>query len=44
MMKNVWDSMCRQMAFNLFRGAKVLATSLRNQERSVSEAEKAQGA
>ena len=24
--KNIWDSMCRQMAFNLFRGGKLLAT------------------
>jgi transposase, IS5 family len=23
--KNLWDTMCRQMAFNLFRGAKLLA-------------------
>jgi len=23
--KNLWDSMCRQMAFNLFRGSKLLA-------------------
>jgi transposase, IS5 family len=23
--KNLWDSMCRQMAFNLFRGSKILA-------------------
>ena len=27
MMKNIWDSMCRQMAFNLFRGSKLLAVS-----------------
>ena len=26
-MKNVWDTMCRQMAFNLFRGSKLLAAS-----------------
>jgi len=25
MMKNIWDAMCRQMAFNLFRGSKLLA-------------------
>jgi transposase, IS5 family len=24
-MKNIWDAMCRQMAFNLFRGSKILA-------------------
>jgi transposase, IS5 family len=24
MMKNIWDAMCRQMAFNLFRGSKLL--------------------
>jgi transposase, IS5 family len=24
-MKNTWDAMCRQMAFNLFRGSKLLA-------------------
>ena len=24
-MKNVWDTMCRQMAFNLFRGSRLLA-------------------
>jgi hypothetical protein len=24
-MKNIWDSMCRQMAFNMFRGSKSLA-------------------
>ena len=23
-MKNIWDAMCRQMAFNLFRGSKLL--------------------
>jgi IS5 family transposase len=26
MAKNIWDVMCRQMAFNLFRGSKLLAT------------------
>jgi len=26
-MKNIWDAMCRQMAFNLFRGSKILATT-----------------
>jgi IS5 family transposase len=25
--KNSWDAMCRQMAFNLFRGSKILATA-----------------
>jgi len=25
MMKNIWDAMCRQMAFNLFRGSKLIA-------------------
>jgi IS5 family transposase len=25
--KNLWDSMCRQMAFNLSRGSKILATT-----------------
>jgi IS5 family transposase len=25
-MKNIWDAMCRQMAFNMFRGTKILAT------------------
>ena len=24
-MKNIWDAMCRQMAFNLFRGSRLLA-------------------
>ena len=24
MMKNIWDAMCRQMAFNLFRGSKLI--------------------
>jgi IS5 family transposase len=24
MLKNIWDSMCRQMAFNLFRGSKLI--------------------
>jgi len=24
--KNTWDAMCRQMAYNLFRGSKILAT------------------
>ena len=24
MMKSIWDAMCRQMAFNLFRGSKLL--------------------
>jgi IS5 family transposase len=23
--KNIWDTMCRQMAFNMFRGSKLLA-------------------
>ena len=23
-LKNTWDAMCRQMAFNLFRGSKIL--------------------
>ena len=27
MIKNTWDAMCRQMAFNLFRGTKLLATT-----------------
>ena len=26
-MKNLWDTMCRQMAFNLFRGSKLLGTT-----------------
>jgi IS5 family transposase len=26
-MKNLWDTMCRQMAFNLFRGSKIFATT-----------------
>ena len=25
--KNTWDAMCRQMAFNMFRGSKLLVTS-----------------
>jgi IS5 family transposase len=25
MLKNIWDAMCRQMAFNLFRGSKLIA-------------------
>ena len=25
--KNTWDAMCRQMAFNLFRGSKLLAAT-----------------
>jgi transposase, IS5 family len=25
-LKNVWDTMCRQMAFNIFRGAKLVTT------------------
>ncbi len=24
MLKNIWDAMCRQMAFNLFRGSKLI--------------------
>ena len=24
-LKNLWDSMCRQMAFNIFRGMKIFA-------------------
>ena len=24
MMKNIWDAMCRQMAFNLFRGSRLI--------------------
>ncbi|MBW2035517.1 MAG: hypothetical protein JRI94_18425, partial [Deltaproteobacteria bacterium] len=24
-LKNIWDTMCRQMAFNVFRGSKLLA-------------------
>jgi hypothetical protein len=24
MMKNIWDAMCRQMAFDLFRGSKLI--------------------
>ena len=27
MIKNTWDAMCRQMAFNLCRGTKLLATT-----------------
>jgi transposase, IS5 family len=27
MTKNIWDAMCRQMAFNMFRGSKILATA-----------------
>jgi IS5 family transposase len=27
MLKNLWDSMCRQMAFNIFRGAKLLVST-----------------
>ena len=26
-MKNIWDAMCRQIAFNLFRGSKILETA-----------------
>jgi len=26
-LKNIWDTMCRQMAFNLFRGSKLLANA-----------------
>ena len=25
MLKNIWDTMCRQMAFNISRGSKLLA-------------------
>jgi IS5 family transposase len=25
--KNIWDAMCRQMAFNMFRGSRLLATA-----------------
>jgi hypothetical protein len=25
--KNTWDAMCRQMAFNIFRGSRLLATA-----------------
>jgi IS5 family transposase len=25
--KNIWDAMCRQMAFNIFRGSRLLATA-----------------
>ena len=25
--KNLWDTMCRQMPFNLFRGSKLLVTA-----------------
>lgn len=25
--KNIWDTMCRQMAFNIFRGSRLLATA-----------------
>jgi hypothetical protein len=27
MMKNIWDSMCPQMAFNMFSGSKLLAAT-----------------
>jgi len=27
MLKNLWDSMCRQMAFNMLRGSKLLAST-----------------
>ena len=27
MMKNIWDGMCWQMAFNLFRGSKLIVES-----------------
>ena len=27
LVKNLWDSTCRQMAFNLTRGARILATT-----------------
>jgi transposase, IS5 family len=27
LVKNLWDSMCRQMAFNLTRGSKILVTT-----------------
>ena len=27
LLKNLWDSMCRQMAFNLSRGSKILVTT-----------------
>jgi len=26
-LKNIWDTMCRQMAFNMFRGSKLLANA-----------------
>jgi len=26
-LKNIWDAMCRQMAFNIFRGTKILMTT-----------------
>ena len=25
MIKNIWDAMCRQMAFNIFRGSRLIA-------------------
>jgi len=25
--KNIWDTMCRQMPFNMFRGSKLLETA-----------------
>jgi IS5 family transposase len=25
--KTIWDAMCRQMAFNIFRGSKLLSTT-----------------
>ena len=27
MMKNIWDAMCRQMAFNLFRGSRLITAT-----------------
>jgi len=26
-LNNIWDTMCRQMAFNMFRGSKLLANA-----------------
>jgi len=26
-LKNIWDTMCRQMVFNVFRGSKLLANA-----------------
>jgi hypothetical protein len=33
--KNIWDTMCRQILFNMFRGSKLLVTALRPRQEYV---------